>query len=141
MRVCGCERERESLRVFLRVSFRDGHFTFGTNTLNIPTHVLKVYTVYTYCIHMCALFIIHNILAIGSVRTLCHHVNGLAMLYKIFSSSTVRSRDKIARVRRVRASYGYSSVLSPEVDYSSPQRYSSPPNAAGSRCSVSPLEV
>ena len=47
------------------------------------------------------------------------------------SSSTVRSRDKIARV----SSYGYSSVLSLEVDESTILP------AAGSRCSVSPLEV
>ena len=36
------------------------------------------------------------------------------------SSSTVRSRDKIARAARacILSSYGYSSVLSPEVDES-----------------------
>ena len=45
------------------------------------------------------------------------------------SSSTVRSRDKIVRV----SSYGYST---PEVDESTIQL-----PAAGSRCSVSPLEV
>ena len=137
--------ERERGRVcefFFMFLFRDGHFTFGTNTLNIPTHVLKVYTVYTYCIHMCALFIIHNILAIGRVFVHCVSPRKwIGNAVQNISSSTVRSRDKIARVRRARASYGYSSVLSPEVDYSSPQRYSSPPHAAGSRCSVSPLEV
>ena len=55
------------------------------------------------------------------------HINAVQNI----SSSTVRSRDKIARV----SSYGYSSVLSLEVDESTILP------AAGSRCSVSPLEV
>ena len=48
------------------------------------------------------------------------HVNGLATPYKIFRHplySTVQSRDKCVRVvhARILSSYGYSSVLSPEV--------------------------
>ena len=136
--------ERERGRVcefFFMFLFRDGHFTFGTNTLNIPTHVLKV--LYIHIVYTCVHYsYIHNILAIGRVFVHCVSPRKwIGNAVQNISSSTVRSRDKIARVRRARASYGYSSVLSPEVDYSSPQRYSSPPHAAGSRCSVSPLEV
>ena len=47
------------------------------------------------------------------------HVNGLATPYKIFSHPLyIQSRDKCVRIL---SSYGYSSVLSPEVDKSTIQ--------------------
>ena len=57
------------------------------------------------------------------------------------SSSTVRSRDKVVCAARacILSSYGYSSVLSLEVDESTIQLPSL--LLVYSRCSVSPLEV